>query len=98
MKPARNASGCKQGAFWPLRSVGRLLWLGRILQAKTLMAFMFVLSGCSVGMAVAGDEQPRLVVAQAGTSKEVIDAEFGLPAEIKVRDDGGAEWVGLHGS
>ncbi len=68
-----------------------LVQIEEIRRSVVFGILMVLLSGCSVGMAVAGDEQPDLSVALVGTTKAEIDTEFGAPVEIKVREDDGAD-------
>ena len=91
MKRRRHTNFLAQCASFILRSARQSAGVALTFQAATLVIIMLTLSACSVGMAVGGDDQPDLVVAQVGASKEKIDAEFSPPTKIEVREDGGAE-------
>jgi len=47
-----------------------------------------MLSGCSVGMAVAGKESPNLAACRVGATQADIQAELGRPSSSQVLDNG----------
>ena len=50
---------------------------------------MILLSGCSVGMALSGDENPDIGVIREGTTRADIEQELGDPIETEETQDGG---------
>ncbi len=52
-----------------------------------------LLSGCSVGMAAAGTEDPNLAVCKAGSTRLDIERELGGPRDTTQLDDGSLECV-----
>ena len=91
MKPVQNFILQVQFRMPEFGRLVRSFQAEAIFRVAVFGALLFVLSGCSIAMAVAGDEQADLSVALVGTTKEEIDAEFGAPVEIKVREDDGAD-------
>ncbi|MDJ0947146.1 MAG: hypothetical protein QNJ30_27145 [Kiloniellales bacterium] len=64
-----------------------IVMLGALLLAAPL------LSGCSVGMAAAGTEDPNLAVCKAGATRLDIERELGGPRDTTQHDDGSLECV-----
>lgn len=50
------------------------------------LALNTVISGCSVGMALHGADNPDIGVVRAGQSRSVVEAEFGLPKTFDIED------------
>lgn len=46
------------------------------------------LSGCSVGMAISGDENPDLSVARSGTHRSEIEMQLGKPIKVASLSNG----------
>lgn len=53
-----------------------------------LLGAASILSGCSVGMAVAGKETPNLAVCRVGATQADIQAELGRPTSSRVLENG----------
>lgn len=66
-----------------LGKIGRTTAVAVLLLGGTPM-----LSGCSVGMAVAGKESPNLAVCRAGATQADIQAELGRPTSSQVLENG----------
>lgn len=49
------------------------------------------LSGCSVGMALSGDETPDLSVVKIGAVRDDVELQLGAPYKVTERQDGGRE-------
>lgn len=50
---------------------------------------IILLSGCSVGMALSGDENPDIGVIREGTTRAQIEQELGDPVETEEAEEGG---------
>ena len=61
--------------------------------AGALLLSAPLLSGCSVGMAAAGQEDPNLAVCKAGSTRLDVERELGAPRDTTMHDDGTLECV-----
>lgn len=59
-----------------------------LLPASTLILASLLLSGCSVGMALNGEETPDLTVVKQGVTKTEMDIHFGSPIKTEPLKDG----------
>lgn len=59
------------------------------LLAAGLLAAVVSVSGCSVGMALSGEENPDLAVCRVGAEKSDIEAQLGPPTTVRSLPDGG---------
>ena len=59
------------------------------LVAAGLLAAVVSVSGCSVGMALSGEENPDLAVCRVGAEKSDIEAQLGPPTTVRSLPDGG---------
>ena len=64
-----------------------------LLMASALLLSAPLLSACSVGMAVSGEEDPNLAVCKAGSTRAEIERELGYPRAINTLEDGSLECV-----
>ena len=64
-----------------------------LLMASALLLSAPLLSGCSVGMAVSGQEDPNLAVCKAGSTRLDIERELGAPRDTAFLEDGSLECV-----
>ncbi len=60
----------------------------RYLIAIICLAITVMLSGCSVGMALSGEEDPDLSVLRVGASRGEVEMQLGRPAAEILADDG----------
>ena len=58
------------------------------MRAFLLLLVMLPLTGCSVGMALSGEEDPDLSVLRVGASRGQVEMELGKPAAEILADDG----------
>jgi hypothetical protein len=54
---------------------------------------IFVLSGCSIGMALSGNKQPNFDYIVVGAPRNQVEAEFGHPAAVNESGDGKQETI-----
>ena len=60
-----------------------------LLVATALLGMVASTSGCSVGMALSGDENPDLTVCRVGSQKSDIDRQLGPPTSVRTLPEGG---------
>jgi hypothetical protein len=58
-----------------------------------LATILSMLTACSVGMALSGEEQPDLTVLKTGATKTEIEAELGPPRTTVAATDGNSECI-----
>ncbi len=64
-----------------------------LVMASALLLSASLVSGCSVGMAVSGSEDPNLAVCKAGSTRLDIERELGTPRDTAILEDGSLECV-----
>ena len=65
----------------------------RILTTLCGLYAAFVLSGCSIGMALSGEKQPNFDYIAVGAPRNQVEAEFGHPAATNESTDGKREAI-----
>ncbi len=65
--------------------IGRI---ARLTAVSVLLCGASTLSGCSVGMAVAGKKEPNLAACRVGASRGEVETQLGSPTSVKTLPDG----------
>lgn len=65
----------------------------QIVYTLAVVIVSIYLSGCSVGMALSGSEEPNLSVIKIGEQRSIVELEMGSPEEMATDEEGCAVCV-----